>query len=100
MKIRVHSIHFDADQKLIDFIQKRVDKLETYYKRIVDGEVMLRLENNDDNSNKVVEFKINIPGSQLFSKENAPTFEEATDMAFEAVRRQLKKRKEKQMTHK
>ena len=31
MKLQVHSIHFDADQKLIDFIQKKVDKLETFY---------------------------------------------------------------------
>ena len=39
MKLQVHSIHFDADQKLIDFIQRKVDKLETFYDRMVDGEV-------------------------------------------------------------
>ncbi len=44
MKLQVHSIHFDADQKLIDFIQNEVDKLETFYDRLVDGEVFLRIQ--------------------------------------------------------
>ena len=42
MKLQMHSIHFDADVKLLDFIQKKVDKLETFYDRIIDGEVFLR----------------------------------------------------------
>lgn len=98
MKLQIHSIHFDADQKLIDFIQKKTDKLETFYDRIVDGEVFLRL-NNAGIENKTVEIKINIPGSQLFAKEEAKSFEEATDLATEALRRQLRKIKVKQMAH-
>ncbi|MBL6446267.1 ribosome-associated translation inhibitor RaiA [Fulvivirga sp. 29W222] len=98
MKLQMHSIHFDADQKLIDFIQKKVDKLETFYDRVVDGEVFLRL-NNSGIENKTVEIKLNIPGSQLFAKEEAKSFEEATDLATEALRRQLRKFKVKQMAH-
>ena len=98
MKLQIHSIHFDADQKLIDFIQKKADKLETFYDRIVDGEVFLRL-NNQGIENKTVEIKINIPGSQLFAKEEAKSFEEATDLATEALRRQLRKTKVKQIAH-
>lgn len=94
----MHSIHFDADQKLIDFIQKKVDKLETFYDRVVDGEVFLRL-NNSGIENKTVEIKLNIPGGQLFAKEEAKSFEEATDLATEALRRQLRKHKVKQMAH-
>ena len=45
MKLQIHSIHFDADVKLLDFIQKKADKLETFYEQIVDGEVFLRLNN-------------------------------------------------------
>ena len=44
MKLQMHSIHFDADQKLIDFIQKKADKLDTFYDRIIDGEVFMRLK--------------------------------------------------------
>lgn len=98
MKLQMHSIHFDADQKLIDFIQKKVDKLETFYDRMVDGEVFLRL-NNSGVENKTVEIKLNIPGGQLFAKEEAKSFEEATDMATEALRRQLRKVKLKQLAH-
>lgn len=98
MKLQMHSIHFDADQKLIDFIQKKVDKLETFYDRVVDGEVFLRL-NNSGIENKTVEIKLNIPGGQLFAKEEAKSFEEATDLATEALRRQLRKHKVKQMAH-
>lgn len=94
MKLQVHSVHFHADVKLIDFIQKKVDKLETFYDRLVNGEVFLRL-NNEGIQNKTVEIKVNVPGSQFFAKEQARSFEEATDMATEALRNQLKKFKTK-----
>ncbi|HTH58129.1 MAG TPA: ribosome-associated translation inhibitor RaiA [Cyclobacteriaceae bacterium] len=90
MKLQVHSIHFNADVKLIDFIQKKIDKLETYYDRMVDGEVFLRL-NNEGIENKTVEIKLKVPGNQLFAKEQAKSFEEATDLATEALRSQLEK---------
>ena len=94
MKLQMHSIHFDADVKLLNFIQKKTDKLHTFYDRIIDGEVIMRLEKNDV-ENKVVEIKVNLPGSQIFAKEHSKSFEAATDMAVEALRRQLKKFKDK-----
>ncbi|MGF1637744.1 MAG: ribosome hibernation-promoting factor, HPF/YfiA family [Cyclobacteriaceae bacterium] len=95
MKLQMHSIRFDADQKLLDFIQKKADKLDTFFDRIIDGEVFLRVEKDNAQENKHVEIKLNIPGSQLFAKENSKSFEAATDLAIEALRRQLKKHKEK-----
>jgi putative sigma-54 modulation protein len=95
MKLQVHSIHFDADSKLINFIQRKIDKLETFYDRLVDGEVFLRL-NNEGIENKTVEIKLKVPGSQLFAKEQARSFEAATDLATEALRNQLKKYKTKE----
>lgn len=95
MKLQMHSIHFDADQKLIDFIQKKADKLDTFYDRIIDGEVFMRLDKNEKNENKIVEIKLNVPGKTLFAKQQADSFEAATDEAVEALRRQLKKFKEK-----
>ena len=99
MKLQMHSIHFDADHKLVDFIQKRADKLETFYDRIIDGEVFLRLDHSNTKENKIIEVKLNVPGSQLFAKEQSKSFEAATDVAMEALRRQLKKVKEKQLQH-
>lgn len=95
----MHSIHFDADHKLLDFIQKKADKLDTYYDRIIDGEVFLRVENDDNRENKIVEVKLNIPGSQLFSKQKSKSFEAAADEAIEGLRRQIKKHKEKLQSH-
>jgi len=96
MKLQMHAVHFDADPKLIDFIQRKTDKLEAIYERIVDGEVFLKLENGEATDNKIVEIKINIPGNQLFAKEQDESFEAAADSAVGALKRQLKKYKEKQ----
>ncbi len=95
MKLQMHSIHFDADYKLIDFIQKKADKLETYFDRIQDGEVFMRLDKNENNANKIVEIKLNVPGKQFFAKHQTDSFEAAADEAIEGLRRQLKKHKEK-----
>ena len=99
MKLQMHSIHFDADAKLVDFIQRKADKLDTFFDRIIDGEVFMRLEKNESNENKIIEIKLNIPGNQLFAKEKSRTFEAAADEAVEALRRQLKKHKEKLVAH-
>ncbi|MDH5475377.1 MAG: ribosome-associated translation inhibitor RaiA [Cyclobacteriaceae bacterium] len=97
MKLQMHSIHFNADTKLLDFVQRKVNKLETYYDHMVDGEVFLRL-NNEGIDNKTVEIKINMPGNQIFAKVDAHSFEKATDLTTEALRRQIKKYKEKIQT--
>lgn len=90
MRLQFHSIHFIADRKLLDFIQNKLDKLETFYDRLVDGEVFLRL-NNEGIDNKTVEIKLKVPGNNLFAKEHARSFEAATDLATEALRGQLTK---------
>jgi len=95
MKLKVQSIHFDADKKLLSFIQERVDKLLHFYEDIIDGEVFLKIEKAEPAENKVTEIKINIPGKVLFAKEQCKTFEEATDLAVEALRKQINKHKEK-----
>ncbi len=90
MKINVQSIHFTADRKLIQFIQKKIDKLETFFGRVVRSDVFLRL-NNEGVENKTVEIRLKLPGSELFVAEKARTFEAATSQATDALRSQLKK---------
>ncbi len=98
MKVQVQSIHFDADAKLIDFIQRKLDKLDTYYDRTIDAEVILKL-NNEGIENKTVEIKLNVPGDQLFANKTNGSFEAATDHCTEALRRQIKKHKDKLVAH-
>jgi putative sigma-54 modulation protein len=96
MKLQMQSIHFDADKKLLEFIEKKTSKLDTFYDRITNGEVFLKLDKDTTaHENKVVEIKIYLPGGSLFVKEQSNTFEAATDVAVEALKSQLKKYKEK-----
>ena len=95
MKVQMHSVHFTADQKLLDFIQRRLDKLETFYDHVTEGEVILKLNNKEGAANKTVELKVLVPGTILFSQADAPTFEAATDNATEGLRRQISRHKER-----
>jgi putative sigma-54 modulation protein len=95
MKMKVQSIHFDADSKLLGFIQDKVDKLTNFYENIIDSEVYLRLDKAEEKANKVAEIKINTPGKTLFARKQCRTFEEATDNAIESLRRQITRHKEK-----
>ena len=58
MQVKIQSIHFDADKKLIDFINEKVNKLSHYYDGVTGGEVFLRLEKSKDTQNKIAEIKI------------------------------------------
>jgi len=96
MNIKVHSIRFDADKKLLDFIEGKLNKLPMYYDDILNAEVFLRLDkDSSDRENKVVEVKLDIKGNSLFAKKQCKTFEEATDQVSEALIKQLKKFKNK-----
>ena len=95
MENQIHSIHFDADKKLIDFINERVNKLELFFDHIIACEVYLRIDKSQDKENKNVEIKMLIPGKTLIAKKQCKSFEEATDEAVEAMRKQVTKFKEK-----
>jgi putative sigma-54 modulation protein len=88
-------VHFDAAEKLESFINLKVGKLSQFYDGILSAEVVLRLDKSDSLENKVSEVTLDIPGNNLFSKKQSKTFEEAVDLACEALRKQLDKRKEK-----
>jgi ribosomal subunit interface protein len=96
MNIKINDVHFTADQKLVDFVNKKVAKLETFFEGIITVEVILKVIKPETSNNKEVELKLSIPSKDyLFAKKQADTFEEATDMAIEAIKRQLTKMKEK-----
>ena len=98
MNITIHSIKFDASDSLLEFVQMKMDKMDKFFDRIVDGEVYLRL-NNEGVDNKTVEIKINLPGDQFFTESSARSFEKAVEETTKAMKRQLRKHKEKLVTH-
>ncbi|MBN4058030.1 ribosome-associated translation inhibitor RaiA [Olleya sp. AH-315-K02] len=95
MKVNTQSVNFNADQKLIDFIQQRMDKLDQYYDKVIKTDVLLKLENTSDKQNKIFEAKISVPGDSFVVKKVCKTFEEGADSAVNSLGRQLRKRKEK-----
>ncbi len=96
MKIVTHAVHFDADQKLLDFIERKLAKLEQFFDRIIGVDVFLKLENSSKVKDKVAEIKLNVPGATIIVKEMALTFEAAVDVALDSLKRQLIKHKEKE----
>jgi len=95
MKVNINSVHFKADRKLVTFIEQKIEKLSVFHDGILGGDVSLKLANQPDGGNKITEIRLNIRGTDLFAKKQSNSFEEATDLAVEALRRQLKKHKEK-----
>ncbi|PKA83654.1 putative sigma-54 modulation protein [Ulvibacter sp. MAR_2010_11] len=99
MKVNVQTPNFAADDKLIGFIERRLNKLEQFYDKIVFADVFLKVQKTSEKQNKVVEILVSIPGDELMVKKEARTFEIGTDECVQSLERQLKKRKQKQRAH-
>ncbi|MCJ7447048.1 MAG: ribosome-associated translation inhibitor RaiA [Bacteroidales bacterium] len=95
MNIQIHSVRFDADKKLIDFVNQKLDKLTQFSEEIVNAEVYLRLDKDQTRENKISEIKLDLSGRPLFAKKQSKTFEEATDDAISALKKQITKHKQK-----
>ncbi len=95
MKVTINAVHFKTDKKLEDFIQEKVSKLSSVFDGVISSEVTLKVDKNDKVGNKITEIKVLIPGNDLYAKKQSKTFEEATDTAVNALKKQLTKHKEK-----
>ncbi len=95
MKVIVQSVNFNADKKLIDFVEKKVTGLEKFYDKIVGSEVFLKVQQTSEKENKEVDIKLNIPGNDLVAKKQCKTFEEGVMLSVDSLKRQLAKKKEK-----
>jgi len=95
MNVRVQSVNFTADQKLVDFIHQKLEKLEQFNNRIVNAEVFLKVDNTPSKQNKITEVKLHVPGHKFVVKKQCKSFEAATDQVAEVLKRQLRKHKAK-----
>ncbi|HSM62412.1 MAG TPA: ribosome-associated translation inhibitor RaiA, partial [Gillisia sp.] len=95
MKVNVQSVNFNADPKLIDFIQARLDKLEHFYDKIIYADVFLKVQKTSEKENKITEILLSIPGGDVIVKKRCKKFEECVDDSVSTLQRQLQKRKEK-----
>lgn len=99
MKVNTQSVNFNADATLIQFVQNRLEKLETFYDKVVSSDVYLKVENTSSKENKIVEIKLHVPKDNFIVKKQCKSFEEAVDSACSTLERRLKKRKEKMRVH-
>lgn len=95
MKTNINSVHFKTDTKLEIFITEKLQKLANVYNNLIGSEVTLKLANGVVPENKVIEIRLIVKGSDLFARKQSKSFEEATDTAINALKKQLNKHKEK-----
>lgn len=95
MTTNLQSVHFDADKKLIEFANEKVNKLAHLFEGLISCDIILRLDKASSNDNKVSEIKFHSKGQDFFSKKQSLSFEESIDLACEALKTQIKKHKEK-----
>jgi putative sigma-54 modulation protein len=95
MRVRTEAIQFKADQKLIDYIEKRLQKMPQFFDRIIEIKVTLKLENSGQVRDKIAELQLSVPGETLFVKESSKTFEASVDIAANTMKRKLIKYKDR-----
>lgn len=97
MNVNIQSVHFDADMKLVDYINRKLQKLQVFHDRIVKVDVFLKLDNVIHNiKDKIAEIRVHVPRHNFFAKTTSKSFEESFDDALDSLLTQIKKKKQKQ----
>ena len=97
MNVNIQTVHFNADEKLINYVNNKIDKLGTFHDRITKVDVYLKLDNVVHTiKDKIVEIRVHIPRHDFFVKSSSKNFEESFDNALDAMSNQIKRQKEKQ----
>ena len=97
MNVNIQTVHFDADDKLVEYVKKKLAKLNTFHDRIIKVDVFLKLDNVVHTiKDKIAEIRVLSPRQQFFVKCSSKSFEESFDNAFESMVNQVKRKKDKQ----
>ncbi|MDY3979306.1 MAG: ribosome-associated translation inhibitor RaiA [Tidjanibacter sp.] len=95
MNVKIQSVKFDADKKLIEFVETKMAKLGRFIERATKAEVVLKLDKDPEQGNKVATIKIDVPTETLVAEYRSKSFEESVDGAIDAIKKQIDKHKEK-----
>ena len=97
MNVNIQTVHFDADNKLMGYINKKLPRLDTFHDKIVKVEVFLKLDNVVHTiKDKIAEIKVHVPRQDFFVKCSSKSFEESFDKAMDSVINLIKRKKDKQ----
>lgn len=99
MKVNMQSVNFNVDQKLVNFTNQKLSKLESHFSKIISANVFMKVDNTSSKENKVTEILLSIPGGELVVKKTFKTFEQGVDQCLTSLERQLVKKKGKQKIH-
>ncbi len=94
MKITVQAMGLTPQGSLEDYLQKKLNKLETFYDKIHDCQVFLKIENTSAKENKTAEVKLAVPGDDIVVKKTSASFEESLDQCYDTAKKLLIKKKE------
>ena len=96
MNVNIQTVHFDADSKLVSYVEKKLSKLFQFHDKIIKVDVYLKLDNVVHTiKDKVAEIKVHIPKCDIFVKHSSKSFEESFDEALDSVIIQIKRKKER-----
>lgn len=95
MNATIQSVRFDLDQKLENFIHDKLGKLERFIENAIGADVILKLDKDNENGNKVATITISVPGKNYVAECRAKSFEEAVDLSIDAIKKQNEKQKVK-----
>lgn len=93
MNVQIQSVKFDADRKLVEFVEHKMDKLDRFVERAIGADIILKLDKDHELGNKVATINLHIPGDDLVAESRGKSFEEAVDLSIEALKRQIDKYK-------
>jgi len=98
MNVNIQTVRFSPDVKLTAYVNRKLDKLQTFHDRVIKVDVYLKLDNVVHTiKDKVAEIRVHIPRYQFFVKSSSKSFEESFDSALESLVTQIKRKKEKQV---
>ncbi|MCX6293302.1 MAG: ribosome-associated translation inhibitor RaiA [Sphingobacteriales bacterium] len=96
MNLNIQTVHFDADVKLKNHIEQKIQKLNQFHDQIINVNIYLKLDNIVHKiKDKIVEIKVAIPKREFFVKQSCKSFEESFEMAMDSIVNQIKKQKDK-----
>ena len=97
MNVNIQTVHFDADNKLLDHVEEKIAKLQQFHDRIIKVDVYLKLDNVVHTiKDKIAEIRVHVPKADFFVKSTSKSFEASFDEAFDSLVNQIKRKKEKQ----
>ncbi|MEG1611783.1 MAG: ribosome-associated translation inhibitor RaiA [Alistipes sp.] len=95
MNVKIQSVKFDADKRLVDFVEAKMSKLDRFAERSTGADVTMKLDKDLEKGNKVATITLHMPGEDLVAEHRSKAFEESVDEAIDAIKRQLEKFKTK-----